>query len=280
MIQIEQLRQGAGADELLQKAYAEFVERGTSVRVNVTGTSLQLQECVFCGNPKWNLDIELTEKFVFSCWACGRSGTAARLFVWLKLLTRPPVPDGVSGSMICLSPKTEIYLNYPFGFKDYELVPAAESFNCKVIAKERPLYFQGKKIDRGIMILGQLGNGVLVVDADTRLVRKTAPDVFLYRPKLDHDTLAVVEGYWDVFPYFAKTTTLILGGSYIPHSILPDFAGKLSPARVLIALDQHAEKSFFRQSEELFPNAEKIVLFPERHSPAGSKYLRATKIQF
>lgn len=39
----------------------------------------QLRECPYCGNPKWNCEVNV-EELVFHCWACGCGGTVRGLF--------------------------------------------------------------------------------------------------------------------------------------------------------------------------------------------------------
>jgi hypothetical protein len=39
----------------------------------------QIRECPYCGNPKWNCEVNVHE-LVFHCWACGVGGTIRGLF--------------------------------------------------------------------------------------------------------------------------------------------------------------------------------------------------------
>ena len=40
----------------------------------------QIRECPYCGNPKWNCEVN-TNELVFHCWACGVGGTIRGLFL-------------------------------------------------------------------------------------------------------------------------------------------------------------------------------------------------------
>ena len=40
----------------------------------------QIRECPYCGNPKWNCEVN-TNELVFHCWACGVGGTVRGMFL-------------------------------------------------------------------------------------------------------------------------------------------------------------------------------------------------------
>lgn len=49
-----------------------MVRHGYQCRVK--GDEVAVEHCIFCGNPKWNLELNV-KRGVFHCWACNSSGT-------------------------------------------------------------------------------------------------------------------------------------------------------------------------------------------------------------
>lgn len=55
----------------------------------------QIRECPYCGNPKWNCEVNV-DKLVFKCWACGVGGTVRGMFLdfGLPVGLLPDTPAG------------------------------------------------------------------------------------------------------------------------------------------------------------------------------------------
>jgi len=93
-------------DDLANKLLAA----GLSSRVH--GEEVQVETCVFCGNPKWNLELN-PEKGVYHCWACRTGGRVEQFLLDVtgqvyrvpvqrregKQVAPPPIPVGEFASI-------------------------------------------------------------------------------------------------------------------------------------------------------------------------------------
>jgi len=252
-------------------ALEEFQAHGYEARLNIHRTHVQLKYCPFCGNERWNLDIELSSLFVYSCWACNTSGLSAVFLQKLKFRLRVPLPSGEK--LIRPTRATNIYFNYPFFPRAESPVPLHSTRDIKVISPKKPVYYGGQKIRNGIMMLGHLGRGVLIADSDTKQVRKTGADIFLFSDQSKYGSVAVVESFFDIYPFFEHIPVLVLGGTSLPKTIYDELARIMQPEQLLLALDKDAEKPAKYQFQRIFITTTTLLLKPEKHSPAESKYL-------
>lgn len=260
--------------ETAKKVLKDLESKGYYVRLNQDESNVQLKTCLFCGNDHWNLDIELENKFLYGCWACGAGGTSRALLLRLKCSVIVAAPEGRSD--VTFSPKTQLYFQYQVNYSRHTAF-LANKLDIKFIHKDRPVTFSALTISSGIMLLGHLGHGVLLADDATLASRCTAGDLYLYNYSSKDTTLAVVEGFYDIFPFFKNTMTLVLTGTSIRKTILNEtraFFQRLT--KIYVALDQKAEKAFLRQLKELQVTAEVIILYPDKHSPAESNQLIAS----
>jgi predicted RNA-binding Zn-ribbon protein involved in translation (DUF1610 family) len=259
-------------DELLEKKYA--------VRLNPRRTHVQFQVCPYCGNSHWNFDVELEEKFVYSCWNCGKSGVSASYLRKLGLYLKIPLPSGEYRPEP--TPKTSIFFNYPFfpAERTELALHISKNFSLKQITDEKPVRYGDLRTHDGFMMLGKTGTGVMIADNRTKKVRKTAADLYVYSPTEDTPTvMAVVEGFYDLLPFFKNTATVVLNGTTLTKRMLTEFKTRYNPSKLIIALDQGAEKPFIEQAKKIFPFAELLIMKPNRHSPSESQFLALKRIE-
>lgn len=263
------------SEELLDTSKRFLEAKGFEVRYNHRYTHLQLRICPYCGNDRWNFDIELTDKFVFGCWACTAGGYSAVFFRNLGSTTRIPTPEGTS-----LRPsrthETSLFWSYPAEAAEVSGHKIFPSHYVKPILPKKSINYNKMHIQSGVIILGALGKGMLIIDAKTKRPRWSTPDLFIFenQPRINEKTLVVVENFYDIFPFFENYRCLVLGGSTIRHSIIAEAKEKLADvSRIIVALDKHAEKPFLRQLQTLAPHLQRFILRPSKHSPAESETL-------
>lgn len=258
-------------ERYVESVYEELSLRGYEVRLNHRRTHVQLKTCIFCGNPNWNLDIELSERFVYSCWDCQKGGKAAHLLQHLHLHTRVPLPSGEL--LIQPSKQTDLYFRYP----NFPLLESDSKYrkikHLKRIHPSKPVRFGGLVIKNGYMLLGLTGQGVLIADSDTKQVRRTRGDLFLFSSSFVFSTIAIVESFFDIFPFFTNTPTLVFGGTSLNRDLYTELQKLASPKQILLSLDDGAEKPALRRLKDVYPASKILTLKPEKHSPAESKFL-------
>lgn len=279
------------SQEIIDEVLDRLSLLGVECKQNHYNNNVLIATCIFCQNPNWNLEIELSEKFVYHCWACDSSGTANQLLnKVLKLNIQLPTVKRTFSTKISGSARAISMFIQAGNFKDK--LNTIKDPRTREIAKKAvrnkywkfttaPKIFKYKKLRvyNALLCLGLLKQGVLTVDTAKNSTFKTKQDLFLYNPN-NSRKICIVEGPFDIWPHFLFEEVLILTQTSLRREYLDEFFN-LRPHKkeIYLCLDKNAERSFVKrlQKSPVLIDRKVYVFQPEKHSPRQSGYVLASR---